>query len=516
MPFRIQDSDPEARARAQIQESISPDRTAQQFKCTVAMPRLLHSAEEPLPCHEPIEETTAISAHLSARIHTFFQQLAAHDSQTRDASAPASHGLSIYIEPDTFEGDPYCYHRKYNSRRLQLQDPETLPDLPFVRSLTVESLPDNGGDWEREAYKVRPLSLLWPLRCLVHLPRAEELRLPWMWERPMPGSMPSRVVREHYTRPWEGPLRDARHEFGAAMADQEQHLGGRRIPASLTRAALHFWTPRGVSQEDQAVPRPNLIYPAADDRDPLSLGLRTLASQLHFLDLRALITKDLFPVPGAPVEEQWRHMRRMRIEFHPLRPDGRWYFVGPRGEDPNDSADGGFRITEDHYPRDYDTEEDQELDEEWEDDPTGGKEGDQFPDMFRTEPCRERIEPLLAAFARAVAHGNMPDLQDAELFAYLWWYPGETRAPEYGLEAYDFEDKVHRWGVKYVAGGDTEGQGPVVQWQVGDWRPSPETMSLFESLGRQEWLDLSFDHTRHLGDFSVTYGRAVWEPVPTQ
>ena len=31
---------------------------------------------------------------------------------------------------------------------------------------------------------------------------------------------------------------------------------------------------------------------------------------------------------------------------------------------------------------------------------------------------------------------------------------------------------------------------PVVQWQVGNWRPNEEVMNLFESLGRQEWLDL--------------------------
>ncbi|WQF79588.1 hypothetical protein CDEST_04602 [Colletotrichum destructivum] len=31
----------------------------------------------------------------------------------------------------------------------------------------------------------------------------------------------------------------------------------------------------------------------------------------------------------------------------------------------------------------------------------------------------------------------------------------------------------------------------VVQWQVGDWRPSQSVLGLFEDLGRQEWLDLS-------------------------
>lgn len=68
--------------------------------------------------------------------------------------------------------------------------------------------------------------------------------------------------------------------------------------------------------------------------------------------------------------------------------------------------------------------------------------------------------------------------------------------------------KGHRWGVKFIArrGGEKKKKDgdaaaaaptpPVVQWQVGDWRPSEEVMSLFESLGRQEWLDLEWDKYR--------------------
>ncbi|KAF1730542.1 hypothetical protein CRV24_010005 [Beauveria bassiana] len=66
----------------------------------------------------------------------------------------------------------------------------------------------------------------------------------------------------------------------------------------------------------------------------------------------------------------------------------------------------------------------------------------------------------------------------------------------------------HKWGVKFIAGRGSEKQKdgdaaaatpipPVVQWQVGDWRPSEEVMSLFESLGRQEWLDLQWDKYRY-------------------
>ncbi|OAA73371.1 hypothetical protein ISF_00272 [Cordyceps fumosorosea ARSEF 2679] len=302
-------------------------------------------------------------------------------------------------------------------------------------------------------------------------------------------------MREHYTRPWEGPLRDARHEFGAAVIDPAKYLG-RRIPTSLTKAALYFWEPEQVAHHNQDAPRPNLIYPAYED--PVSLGLCKLAAQLEILDVRALITKDMFPNPE--VAAPWSKMRRLRIEFHPLRPDGRWYFIGPRGEDPHDSEEGGFKISDSHYPRDYDIEEDGELDEEWEDDPLGGTDWDDDPDLFRTEPCRERIEPLLKAFAEALTN-SMPNLEVAEMYAALWWTPSFRRAVEYGVGPEEaIETKIHRWGVKYSAGekgGDAT--APTVQWQVGDWRPSQDVMSIFESLGQQEWLDLEFTDGRKRG-----------------
>ena len=107
-------------------------------------------------------------------------------------------------------------------------------------------------------------------------------------------------------------------------------------------------------------------------------------------------------------------MRRFRLEFHPLRPDGRWYSVGPGGEDPHDSEQGGYKISgKEHYPRETDTDEDMYLDAEYGDDPDN--EYDHDLDMFRTEPCRELIESLLAAFAKSLTRDNMPSLEDDEI-----------------------------------------------------------------------------------------------------
>ncbi|KAK1635256.1 hypothetical protein BDP81DRAFT_431197 [Colletotrichum phormii] len=497
MPLRETDPDFESeifeRAKAALSAKFG------NFQYDLPLPLLLvdEYAEKPLSCQEPVEETSAISAHISVRIRALYEQLAAAYDKTEDP--PASIGIKLEIQPQNFDPEePQCHHRRYHSRRLQLHDPETLPDLPFVNKLFIRSR-SYGGDAEL-ATDIRPLSPLVPLQCLVHLPAAQDWHAKWLWERPVPASVPSRVMREHYTWPWEGPLRDARHEFGAAIMDQEKHLCGKSIPSSLTRAALHFWPFFSRPRHNQTMARPNLIHPA--EKDPVSVGLCKLGAQLSLFDVRAVVTSDLFPAPDEPTDQQWSQMRRFRLEFHALRPDGRWYFVGPGGEDPHDSEQGGYKISDtEHYPRETDTDEDIDHDAEYDDNPDN--EYDYTLDMFRTEPSRERIEPLLAAFAKSLTRDSMPSLEDAEIFTYVWWFPSDDKfKEEYGMP----RKRGHRWGVKFIAGRGSKKQRkdsdaaaptpPVVQWQIGNWRPSEEVMSLFEILGRQEWLDLKWDEYR--------------------
>ncbi|KAJ3499127.1 hypothetical protein NLG97_g580 [Lecanicillium saksenae] len=501
MPLRVTDPDFKTELFKKVKAAVNAKFGI--FQYALPLPLLLNpneNAEKQLPCHEPASETTAISAHMSARIHAFYEQIAAACNGVEDL--PAGLEMELRIQPQEFDPEPpFCHHRRYHSRRLQLHDPETLPYLPFISSLSIRSY-GYGSDAEN-ATDIRPLSPLVPLQCLVHLPAAQEWKARWLWERPMPASMPSRVMREHYTWPWEGPLRDARHEFGAAIMDQEKHLCGKRIPASLNKASLHFWPFFNRPKHDESVARPNLIHPA--DKDPVSVGLRKLGAQLSLFDVRALVTSDLFPSPEASTDQQWSQMRRFRLEFHSLRPDGRWYFVGPGGEDPHDSEQGGYKISDtEHYPPETDTDEDMDLHAECDDEP--GDEYDYHLDMFRIKPCRERIEPLLAAFAKSLTRDNMPSLEDAEIFTHLWWDPSDDRE----LEDYSLlMKKGHRWGVKFIAGRGSKNQKdgdaaaaaattilPVVQWQVGDWRPSEEVLSMFENLGRQEWLDLEWDKYR--------------------
>ncbi|KDN70355.1 hypothetical protein CSUB01_08409 [Colletotrichum sublineola] len=164
------------------------------------MPLLVdESAANPLLCHEPAEETTTVSAHMSARIHAYDKKLAAAYNEIENPPA----GLCIYIKirPQgfNFETEDRCYHRRFHSRRLRLHNPEALPDLPFVTRLTIRS-----GSWGSDAVDatdIRPLSPLVPLQCLVHLPAVQEWNAPWLWERPMPTTLPSKTIREQYNWP---------------------------------------------------------------------------------------------------------------------------------------------------------------------------------------------------------------------------------------------------------------------------------------------------------------------------
>ncbi|KAJ1325256.1 hypothetical protein MN608_09967 [Microdochium nivale] len=520
MGFLVLDEDFESQMQTKIQTSLTPEgQLPSTLQFEVTLPLLTNPPQNRLACHETARETAYVSAHISSRFHALYSQLAAHAAAATAttpsvAVSPDNFSLEIEVAAQSFDIFPFCHHRRYHSRRLELQRPETLPPLPFVRTLSITPAAVYDGDCEY--YRTRPLSLLVPLQCAAALPGLTTLRLPQMWERPMLFASPSRPVREHYTRPWEGPLRDARHDFGNAICQQEKFLRGRRIPQSLRNALLHFWEPQQIAVEDQTVARPNLVHPA--DKDPVSVGLCRLGAQLERLDMRALVTEDLFPtapgMEGGGGDQPWSSMRRLRVEFHPLRPDGMWYFIGPRGEDPlsgggpgeeergSTTRQTGFEISETaDYPREHDTPEDAEVDDEYEESPNGDSEFDHLPDMFRTEPHRERIEPLLARFAAAVAVSNTPDLEDAELFAHVWWALGDecSRKDEYADDAPYENYSVHRWGVRYrgSGGGDSKAATTsVVQWQVGDWRPSAEVMALFEALGTQEWLDFEFTEGR--------------------
>ncbi|KAF1837681.1 hypothetical protein BDW02DRAFT_595347 [Decorospora gaudefroyi] len=89
----------------------------------------------------------AISAHLSVRIRAFYEQMAA------GGRASASQHRHQARSPATEQSG--CAYRRYHSSFLQLHDPGTLPDLPFVSFLTIKSRANSSG--AENATDIRPL-----------------------------------------------------------------------------------------------------------------------------------------------------------------------------------------------------------------------------------------------------------------------------------------------------------------------------------------------------------------------
>jgi hypothetical protein len=323
----------------------------------VEMPLLLNNRPgAPLPCREPAAEFEAVNAHFAAQVHAFSNAL--HDLEDMAAKQPSDEPPLIRAGPDDglrlvirvanqlFEPHLDCLHRAFHTRRLTIQNPDSLPVLSRVTHLRI--FPDEA--YAAKPIYMRPVSLRTPIDLATRLPRLRRLDCPWLGER-LPVAFTSKALRV-ISRVWAGPWRDDRAEFARGV-----RYAMPLLPSSFSKVRLWFWRPSPYGDEmDQAAQLPDLVGASSsslsssstnefEHMDPVSLGLRTLGSRLEELDICALITPDLFPSGGAL---PWLHMRHLHVEFHPCAPNGSWYFSGPRGEDPYAT---GFSITrEEHYP----------------------------------------------------------------------------------------------------------------------------------------------------------------------
>ncbi|KAH9228583.1 hypothetical protein K456DRAFT_1846145 [Colletotrichum gloeosporioides 23] len=432
------------------------------------MPLLLNRAGAPVACMEPSDDFEAQSP-----------------DETDFIRKPEDGGLHAAIRILNQSYDIYadCWHRTFHNRRLTVQNPDTLPLLNYVTRLRVLPAPSSSNEPDMHFVHMRPVSPRVPLGLAARLPHLRELDCPWLWER-LPLAFSSQALRI-FSRPWEGPWRDARVEFGRGVRQLMPSL-----PSSLIKARLWFWrlNPYG-GDADQAVHMPDLVgaSPSSpsefEGMDPVSLGLRDLGSCLAELNIRALITPDLFR------SSSWPHMRHLRVEFHPCAPDGRWYFSGPRGEDPYPT---GYAVTrEEHYPPgSEDVEETHALMSREEDEFEGDDEMclERRPDMFRILPIAERIDPLLLAFVSSLRRQDTPSLEDAEMFTWLQWRPSKDRAEEYE-------------GSDQVPPSEDEDQTVMFRWGVGeDWRPGEEVIRAFEELVGGDGEDMEWEAFEFVGE----------------
>ncbi|KAK2733969.1 hypothetical protein FQN57_001906 [Myotisia sp. PD_48] len=470
---------------------------------TVDFPFLIHTEENPLKCRETKEDLQAHNERFTCQLLGLFKALKSLEQET---PRPRTTNIELSIKTPFQDDDENmeCHHRRYHSWRLCLLDPQRLPILSSIHTLTFGepyyrgSMDKNPG-WSDD--HLRPLDFGIVPALLPKLPKLQVLNGLPFYER-FPEAYEYSICR-YWTRPWEGPWRDTRHAFGNIMMENADAL-----PAKLQRVHIEFGQSykRRFNFVDQSVPLPDLVKPSAFD--PLSSALRVLSQPVVSLEIKACVDGTLFwPSSDDPNAKppHWQHLKYLRIEFLPVSPSGVWYFQGPRGEGRETS---GFKISQTSYPPLEENEEDERMDEIW------AWEWGRFenfnPNQFRIVPTNEIIEPFLEAFVKAMK--NMPQLESAELFSVLDYYPGEDLQRKYGEEELDLK---RIWGVKCSLPKDDS--CPILEWRVGNWRPSRNLQQSFYDIWRhrggkpleEKWVEekwLSWDFFEHRAE-------PAWNPV---
>ena len=206
------------------------------------MPLLLNQPGARLACREPPAEFETVNAHFSAQVHAFFNAL--HALETMSANQfpdelpliRQDDGLrpTISIVNQSFDIYSDCFHRMFHTRRLTVPNLDRLPFLNRVTQLRVFPAPNYSADPGMESIHMRPLSPRTPFELAARFPNLRELDCPWLWEHLTVAFASQALCR--YTRPWEGPWRDARAEFGRGVREVMPLL-----PASLVKVRFLFW-----------------------------------------------------------------------------------------------------------------------------------------------------------------------------------------------------------------------------------------------------------------------------------
>lgn len=387
-----------------------------------------------LPCRDTKEELAANDECFTSQVAELFDVLGTIEKQ---GGTKRWRGIDLVIHIHR-QGTTtvLCDHRKYHNWRLHLLRPRRLTEVQSVRSLTLK--PERSGNHESRPSGVRPFDLRVIMDLTCKLPNLEELECPFLYERFMYPYMIGLLVP--FCLPWEGPWRDSRHDFARAVRTAEL---GNLLPTSFKKAELHFFD---VDKDGDSMQHHDSIKDLVHPKlyDPLSSGIRTLSQGLEELDLRIIADPTLF-WPFAPIENKtklavpspptWPLLKHLRVEFHPLAPNGTWYFHHPHSRFEYKTKP----VTKEDYPPVKKNANDSRDDR----DRLAVLSASSLTssDMFRTEPDRERVEPLLDAFARALR--CMPAVEEAELFS---WLIRNQTVGGWGEINEDEEVRMHRWG----------------------------------------------------------------------
>ncbi|KAH7081814.1 hypothetical protein BKA63DRAFT_504686 [Paraphoma chrysanthemicola] len=424
-----------------------------------------------LECRENEQELLAKDEVFTNQIKILFNTLKLLEEQGSRRSIIGRYILSIYSLTTPADREEHCLHLCHVGWRVHLLNPSELPQLSCVWSLEIHNTDhcDYSEQGEERKLDSRIIIDLATKLPNLHFLGFQTGAFEWF---PISGEDEEQErMAEHYYQDWSGPRRDARDDFASAVAAQHSQL-----PSSLRCISLDFLSPLDRSVDSSHWrDQPNLIGLAS--KDPFSFSLRIIANNLRRLRLRGVLDESLF-WPDANTETFGPNLEYLEITFHVARPDGKWYFHGPRGEGRNTM---GYEVTDGCYPP-FNTSD---LDRDFDSDSDGF-----FPHynvgsrLFRIVPHDSELTPLLAGFAKAAA--QMRRLKRGMLWSPLRW----TCDDESDFEDYFLEDELNStaFGIVYTAPDSKRDYDwcRSLIWDVGDWRPGSELHELFQHIGRAE------------------------------
>lgn len=469
------------------------------------------------PCREDAGELRKRDQSFTRQIRLLFTALKSVEEATRDVHFRGRYKLAICSPVTLVEHEivQHCLHHYNVSWRVHLLDLNQLPQLNQIRSLQVRNHSYMPKGWrlhsfERtwRAYSRHGYDL--PLFChdrfdavesrldprviidlATKLPHLESLDLrTGVFECKLNhsgGDSELCKVYNYLENDWEGPRRDARHDFAASIVH-----GYAQLPNSLKRVYLDFLSPLRESTDlNHEEILPDLM--GSCKRDPFSSSLRILSSNLSRLHLRAMVDESLF-WPEDDMVWFGSNLEYFEIVFHIARPDGKWFFHGPNGEGRRDAF--GFSITDKSYPPLKKTQLDKEMDDLHEEKTFGvGTWAHIENNKFRITPDETLLRGFLEGFAKAAAQMRL--LKHAILWAPLSWEPGKHIDP-----GFDWQDRMngHVWGIMYAApitqSATPEDLCPSRQlwWKVDQWRPNYELHEAFKRIGYEDYRDEVKEH----------------------
>jgi hypothetical protein len=143
---------------------------------------LRETEEEPLKCRETTEELLANDEFFTRQISDLFTALKTlEERETAANNRPAGMRLTIETPRQLDNGIQHCHHRRYHSWRLHLLNPQNLPSLSSIPTITIG---EETGFWTDSSAKYeRPIDLRVVIDLVSKLPNLHTLDCPYLHDR---------------------------------------------------------------------------------------------------------------------------------------------------------------------------------------------------------------------------------------------------------------------------------------------------------------------------------------------